>query len=180
MPNSLAHSSLGGLPLRPTGAKGSTFPRAGTPMIGSALLVSGRLHLVAIDLPAGTPLTSITFVSSTVAAGTPLNQWFALYSSALALLRQTVDDGTAAWAVSTAKTLALTSGFTTTATGLHYLGVMVNATTAPSLAACSGLAQVHALAPVTNGFSTTGLTDTAPNPAAAPAGQANAPWAFVS
>lgn len=180
MPNSLAYSSVGGIPLRPAAALAATFPRAGAQLATSALLVSQRLHLVAIDIPAGTTITSITFVSGTTAAGTPLNQWFALYSSGLVLRRQTADDTTTAWAASVAKTLALTSAYTTTSTGLHYLGIMVNATTVPALAACNGLSQVHALAPVINGFSSTGLTTTAPDPAAALAAQANAPWAFVS
>lgn len=145
-----------------------------------AALVSQRLQMFAIDLPSGLTVTSITFVSGTTALATGVNQWFALFDSSRALLRQTTDDTSTAWAASTAKTLNLTSTFTTTYSGLHYLGIMVNATTVPTLTGTTGVAQVNGIAPILCGASTTGLTTTAPNPAAAIANQATEAWAYVS
>jgi hypothetical protein len=163
---------------RRTGALRETYGRD-RPKANEAALLSGRLHLAAIDLPSGLTISSITFMSGTTAAVTPTNQWFALYDSALALLRQTADDLTAAWAANAEKTLALSSSFTTTYAGLHYLGIMVAAGTVPSLVAMRSTTQEFTLAPMLTGTSTSGLTTTAPNPAAAMAGSPIWPWAWV-
>jgi hypothetical protein len=55
-------------------------------------------------------------------------------------LARTADQTTAAWAANTIKTLAIAqatagsaSSYTTTYSGLHYLGVMIKASTNPSL-----------------------------------------------
>lgn len=166
--------------LRPRVALAETFPRMGSPAVATGTLTSGRLYLVAIDLPVGLSIASITFGSGTVAAASPLNQWFALYDQSRNLLRQTVDDGTTAWAAGALKTLALTSAYGTTYAGLHYLGIMVNATTVPNLVAVTGSALANSSTPVLSGPSSTGLTGTAPNPAAAIAGSGIMPWAYVA
>jgi hypothetical protein len=165
---------------RRTGALRETFSRGTSPALNEALLLSGRLHMAAIDLPEGLPIASITFMSGTTAAVSPTNQWFALYDSSRALLRQTVDDLTTAWAANSEKTLALTAGFTTTYAGLHYLGLLVAAATVPTILALRSTTQVYALAPVLTGTSNSGLTDTAPNPANSLAGSPVWPWAWVA
>jgi hypothetical protein len=93
---------------------------------------TGVAHLHGIYLPKGVTITNITFVAGVTAAGTPTNQWFALCDSSRTVLRVTANDTTAAWAASAVKTLALTSTFTTTYSGLHYLACFVTATTVPS------------------------------------------------
>jgi hypothetical protein len=156
-------------PLAPSVAQFQTVERQDC---GSDLtvLASGTLALQAIWLPAGTPISTITFVSGATAAGTPLNQWFALYDSSLAKLAVTADETTTAWAASTAKTLTVSSGpFTTTYTGLHYLGIMVKATTVPSVAAAATLASLNGLSPKLAGSSSTGLTTPASAPSTAAA-----------
>lgn len=163
---------------RPTAAVYETVPRW-TQTTTLSLLLSQRLQLVAIALPSGLTITSITFVA--VGATTnPTNQWFALYDSSRNLLRQTVDDTTTAWGGSAAKTLALTSTFPTTYAGLHYLGIMVKADTPPTLSGCGASAVTMGLVPIITGTSTTGLTTTAPNPAAAITAQGGMPYAYVS
>jgi hypothetical protein len=136
--------------------------------------------MVAIALPQGLTVTSITFASATTQAGTPTAQWFALYDSALALLRQTADDTSTAWAANSPKTLTLTTPFTTTYAGLHYLGINVTAGTVPTLAGLTAIGNISAIAPVVSGSSTTGLTTTAPANAAALTGVVTMPWAYVS
>lgn len=165
--------------LAPTGALAETVPRAGGTLVNSGYLVSGRLHLVAINLAKGTTVTSISFMSGTQAAVAPTAQWFALYDSAYALLRQTADDTSTAWGASTVKTLALTSTFTTTYSGLHYLGICVVAGTTPSLQCDLTLSTVLALPPFLNAVGDTGLTTTAPATATPGASATGQPYAYV-
>jgi len=130
-----------------------------------AALTTATLVLCAIDLPGGMLISNITFVSAATAAGTPVNQWFALYDGNLNKLAVTADDTTTAWAANTAKTLAISGGYRTQVAGLFYLGCMVKATTLPTLAGISLRSGVASLTPKLCGSSTSGLT----NPASAPA-----------
>ncbi|MFF9554601.1 right-handed parallel beta-helix repeat-containing protein [Streptomyces albus] len=102
--------------------------------------VSGTLYLVPIWLPAGAVLSNISFVNGATAAASPTNWWFSLHDSGRKMLARTADQGTAAWASNTVKTLPIaqtTAGnaasYTTTYEGLHYLGIMIKATTLPNL-----------------------------------------------
>jgi hypothetical protein len=168
-------------PLAPAGAVAETFPRAGATIANGATLTSGQLYMIAINLNVGVTVSSITFLSSTTAAVNPTNQWFALYSSDLALLAQTADDTNTAWGASAAKTLAIASPYTTTKSGLHYVGIMVKADTVPTLAAAIALAVSNAVAPVSAGNSSSaGLTDAAPATAGAITGATRYPYAYLS
>lgn len=170
---------------RPAAARAETMPRTQT-LASLGMLLSGRLHLVAVQLPAGLPVASITFVAGATGAATPTNQWFALFNNAAtpALLRQTADDTTAAWAANALKTLTLTSPFTTTYSGLHYLGIMVAATTVPTLMGVNGITAITATGPTLSGSSTAGLTTPASftSPASAPTALSTGqiPYAYVS
>lgn len=169
-------------PFLPAGAIAIDFPRLGSTLANSALIISGRLHVVGLDVPAGKLITSITFMSGTQAAVTPTNQWFcALDPTTRAVLGLTADDTTTAWNASTAKTLTLASPFVTTRRGL-LIGINVVAGTVPSLLAVVSTQAANLVTPVPNGFSTTGLTNPAslPNPAGAIAGQAAMPLCWVS
>jgi hypothetical protein len=145
-------------------------------------LTSGTLHLTAIYLRAGQVCTSISYCSATTAANAPTNQFFALYDNNRALLANTANATSTAWGSNTIATRALTSAFTVTYTGLHYVGIMVTATTVPTL---KGLVaktanQLASTAPALHGNSTTALTTTLPNPAAAITGGNNAVWAAIT
>src|SRR6266511_2476805 len=96
-----------------------TFARGTASFANAAPLTSGRLFLQGIWLPSALTIASISFFSSATAGATLTNQWFALYNSSLALLRQTVNDGVTAWALATEKNLALTSNFVTTYSGFY-------------------------------------------------------------
>jgi hypothetical protein len=141
----------------------------------------------AIPLQAGDLVTNLTFVSGGTAAGTPTNWWFALYdtSATPALLFQSADQLTAAWAANTAITLALSTAYQVAKTGVYYAAVMVKATTPPTLA---GLAVENAAAAgaVLSGQSvlaqTSGssLTTTAPSTIATPTTVANLALCYAS
>lgn len=112
------------------------YPRdevsSGAVVIGA----TGLMTSVAMPLQAGDLVTSITFRSGATAAGTPTAWWFALYSSATtpALLAQTADQTTTAWAASTTKTLALSAPVQITTTGLYFCSISMTATTIISAA----------------------------------------------
>lgn len=155
-----------------------TIPRIICTETNSSALSTGALRLMAIWLPKGLVITSISLWSATTALATGSNQWFALYDKDFNLCRQTVDDTNVAWAANTKKTLNLTSSFTTTYAGLYYIGAMVKATTVPTLKGNTARTggQLELASPVLAGNSNTGLTDTAPNPCTAPS--AVVTWTF--
>lgn len=90
---------------------------------------------VALPLQKGDVVTNLTFKSGATAADTPTNWWFALYSSAStpALLSQSADQTTTAWAANTVKTLALATPQLITEAGVYYAGIMMKATDLVSL-----------------------------------------------
>lgn len=151
-----------------------------------AALTTQVMTSVALYLEAGDVVTNLTFCSATTAAGTPTNWWFALYSTAAtpALLAQTADQASAAWAANTAKTVALATPYTVPATGIYYAAVMVKATTPPTLLGAS--LNVNASAAVVTGqkvlASTSGssLTDTAPATIATPTTVATVPYCVAT
>jgi hypothetical protein len=102
---------------------------------GQVALATGVMTSVPIALRAGDVITNISVRSGATAAGTPTNYWVALYSSAStpALLSQSADQTSTAWAANTTKTLALASAQTITADGIYWVGIMVTATTPPTL-----------------------------------------------
>lgn len=165
-----------------SGALYETFDRNLCNEVNMALLSTGRLSLQAIYIPAGTVVSSISFWSATTAAGTPTNQLFGLYDSSLNLLRSSTNDTTTAWAANSRKTLSLTSTFTTTYSGIYYLGIMVTATTVPTIKGNTAKVggQLNAGAPSMGGTSTTGLTTALPATAAAPAAVTTSFWGCVS
>lgn len=131
-------------------ASQSTFYRANLPRIGlyddasdtgSVALTTQVMTAVPIKLAAGDVITNISCQSGATAAGTPTNWWFALYSNAAtpALMAQTADQLTAAWAAFTVKTVALATAQTITATGIYWVAIMVKATTVPTLLGTLGV-----------------------------------------
>ncbi len=102
---------------------------------GSVPLVTQVMTSVPLHLVAGDVVTNLTFHSGQTAAGTPTNYWAALYDTAAtpALIAQSADQLTAAWAAFTAKTLALSAPYTVAKTGVYWAALMVKATTVPSL-----------------------------------------------
>lgn len=150
--------------MRPSGRFETTSRmRCGT---SSAAMTSGVLYLVPIWLPKGTVVSNISFITGSTAVGTPTNWWFTLHNSSRVALARTADQTTTAWAANTTKTLAVAqttagaaSSYTTTYSGLHYLGIMVKATTMPTII---GEGSMSAGASSSPGFGDTNTGQTAP------------------
>lgn len=167
----------------PTGAVAQNFPRT-APLANSTVLATGRPFLVAVRLEAGMTATSATFLSGVTPAGTPANQWAALYSPALALLAVSPDDTSNAWAANTAKTFTFGTPQVIATAGIYYVMLNVTAATPPTLRSAAGDAVGYGIPPIlagghnANGFTVPGG---APNPAVFTASlPAAVPYVYVS
>lgn len=166
-----AYNVAAGANLGPNNTIAETIPREVCPEVNTTVAASGTLNMQAIYLTAGQLVSNITIYSATTAAGTPTNYFFALYSSAAspALLAQSANQTTSAWAANTGKTLAMTTPYRVPTSGVYYIGYFMTATTVPTLKGGTARTggQLGAAAPVIYGTSSTGLTTSLPNPAAA-------------
>ena len=118
----------------PTGMFRSNIDRSDVPS-DTAAITSGTMLSVPVLLFAGDVVTNLTFASGATAAGTPTHWFFALYDTAAtpALIGQSADQTTTAWAANTSKTLALAAPYTVRATGWYRASVSVTASTVPTL-----------------------------------------------
>ncbi|GGN86363.1 hypothetical protein GCM10010112_67840 [Actinoplanes lobatus] len=133
----------------------------------ASVLTTQVLSTVPIYLFQGDTVTSITFVSATTAASVPTNWWFALYDPDGALVGQTADQTSTAWAANTKMTKALGTPAAITETGWYRAGIMVKATTPPTLAGVALHNAVESAALISgelilSATSDSSLTDTAP------------------
>lgn len=128
-----------------------------TPTLGVQLYV-------ALDLPKGAPVTSLTFVSGTTAGASMTNQVASLYTSdgtTLTRVATSADGTNSAWGANTAKTFTMTTPYTPTYSGQLYAGLVVAGTTAPTLAGASlQNAVISALGFKRAGTAGSGLTNT--------------------
>jgi hypothetical protein len=114
------------------------FRGLGGSNLGTAF--SGQMILVGLPLYAGDVITSLTYLSGSNGAVFGSNNdghlWFALYGPDRVLIAQTADQGVGTpWPANTKLTLPLTTPQVIPATGLYYVGVMVNAGTGGAPAA---------------------------------------------
>jgi hypothetical protein len=165
--------------------RSNLLPQALTDAGGDAsnvALTTQVMTSVSIWLAAGEVVTNISARSGQTAAGTPTNWWFALYDTAAtpALIAQSADQLTAAWAANATKTLALSAAYIVAKTGVHWVGVHVKATTVPSLLGAlvrPVIVTGERLLAQTSGSS---LTTTAPATIATPAAQNFAPYVVLT
>lgn len=116
-----------------SGTIAETIPRELLNEVNTSALTSGTLRFQAIYLQAGQVVTNISIYSATTAAATPTNGFFALYDSNRNLLANCANFTTEAWAANTVKTKALTTPYKVPTSGLYYVGIMIAATTVPTL-----------------------------------------------
>jgi hypothetical protein len=133
------------------GVDQSAFIRSNIPAWAAATDLATVGSGVAIGVPIwlskGDLVTSIEFLSGATPAGTPTNWWHALLDPDFALLSQSADQLTAAWAASTSKKLALAVPQTAARDGWYYAVNSMTATTPQSLAGVAplvGTAGLHA------------------------------------
>ncbi|MFJ3834447.1 hypothetical protein ACIPY6_02900 [Streptomyces sp. NPDC090054] len=149
---------------------------------GQVALTTQVMTSVPIHLRAGDVVTNVSFRSGATAADTPTNWWFALYSDAAtpALLAQTADQTSTAWAANTTMTKALAAAYTVPKSGIYHVGIMVKATAVPTL-----LGAVAAPAIVTgeralSSSSGSSLTTTAPATIASPTAKQFVPYVVIT
>lgn len=156
----------------------ANLPRVGLDDVtaaGTGVMLSTPLYLVEGDL-----VTGLTFISGATPAASPTAWWFALYSPAGALLAQTADQTTTAWAADTVKTLPLATPVRASRSGAYFAAFAMAAGTVPTLVG-TGTAK-----PVLTGESNlaqtsgSGLTTTAPATISSPAFKRQAPLVIAS
>lgn len=170
------------------GVDQDTFVRSNIPVYSctSDLAATGTGVAVGtrIFLRKGDVVTNLTFVSGNTAAGTPTNWFHALYDPDGALLAQSADQLTAAWAANTAKKLALSSAQTISADGWYIAATSTTATTVQTLIGSAPI--VTATASVHTGSKSLGFTfgsalaGTAPTTTGTLTGVAKCPLVIVS
>lgn len=122
-PSSVEYANRGA-----AGSFASTFDRG----IGADVartLTGGRIECSRIFLPKGQLVTAIQFWAITTSAVAPTHQWFGLFDLNRNQLGVTTDDTSAGWTATAGKKLNLAAPYTTTYSGLYYVGVLVTATT---------------------------------------------------
>ena len=166
-----------------TGTIAETMPREICTEANTTMAVSGTLNMQAIYLRAGQLVSSISLHSASTGAGTPTNYRFGLFDLASrALLAESANQTTPAWASQTLKTLAMGTPYRVPTSGLYYIGYYMTATTVPTIKGFTGKTggQLAGTAPILHGASTTGLTTANPNPAAAITVGTTTFWAAVT
>jgi hypothetical protein len=165
-----------------SGTLGESIPRMLCSEANLSALTSGTLFMQAVFLRSGTRVTNLSFFSATTALATGTNGFMALYDANRNLLGQTANWTSEAWAANSIKTKPLTSVYTITQTGIYYIGLLVVATTVPTMKGLTAktASQLAGTAPILHGASSTGLTTALPNPAAAITVGVNALWCAVT
>lgn len=183
--DALAHLNLAD-PASPDTFHRRNLPRTGlydsASDTGQVALATGVMTSVPIYLQAGDVVTNLSFRSGATAAGTPTAWWFALYSDAAtpALLAQTADQTSTAWAANTTMTKALAAPYTVTRTGIYWAAIMVTATTPPTLlGACAAPAIVTGERNLSQSSGST-LTTTAPATIATPTAKQFVPYVVAT
>jgi hypothetical protein len=115
----------------PTGATAQTVPRY-MAVAGGLAPGSGTLAVCSIVLPLGLAINNITFITDTAIKTGGTNGWYVLLNSSRAVVAVSANqtDASTVWGVaSTPYTLAVlgtgSATYTTTYTGLYYMGLMV-------------------------------------------------------
>ena len=165
-----------------TGTLSETVPREMCEEANLSLGATGVLNLQTIWLRRGMVVTNISLCSATTAAGTPTNWFFALYSVKFALLAQSANQTTTAWAANTLKTLAMSAAYTIPTSGFYYIGYMITASTVPTIKGRAGITNSNLRASPfpTGGTSTGSLTTALPDPCASPTAATPIFWAAVT
>jgi len=165
-----------------TGVFAETIPRELCPEVNSTIGASGTLFLQAIYLNAGQLVSNISICSATTAVASGTNSFFALYDASRNLLAQSANYTSEAWSANTVKTRAMTSAYRVPTSGLYYIGLLQVATTIATIKGGTAKTggQLAAAAPALHGTSSTGLTTSLPNPAAAITGGTASMYAAVS
>ena len=153
--------------LKPAGAIAETLSRGAGPAVAGAgvALTSAALTLTAIWLPAGAVISNISYQYGTTGCASSTNWWYGLYDSSRVQLAVTADQTSTVITATSIPALAIAqvaagaaSSFTTTYTGLHYVGIMVKATTPPTICGSITAGVLLSIPPALVGTSDTAQT----------------------
>lgn len=137
-----------------------------------------------VFLRKGDVVTNVSFVSGNTAAGTPTHWAHGLYDPDGALLAQSADQLTGAWAANAAKKLALATAQTITEDGWYIVATTMTATTVQTLIGCAPIVTATAVVHTGSlalGFTFgTGLDGVLPATTGTQTGVAKCPLAIVS
>ncbi|HEX8631136.1 MAG TPA: hypothetical protein VF755_23505 [Catenuloplanes sp.] len=147
---------------------------------GQVALATGVMTSVPIYLRQGDVITNLSVRSGATAATTPTAYWLALYDESSALLAQTADQTSTAWAANTTKTLALAAPYTVLRTGIYWVGIMVTAGAVPSLLGTIGAPAIVTGERNLSQSSGAGLTTTAPATIATPTAKQFIPYVVAT
>jgi len=162
-------SPAGGRPaqyLGPTGAIAETMDRAST-TFAYASVASGTLYFSALYLPVNTVVSNLNTVTGSTASSGVAHNWMCLCDNNRNLLAISADNTSADLTANTLETYAIANvaagaatSFTTTYSGLHYVGFMIaTGTTQPTIQGQTDLSStMMGLAPKLCGTSDTSLT----------------------
>jgi hypothetical protein len=158
-----------------SGVLAATLPRINVTVATAGLTTSGSVYMTAINLPTGLKVSNIAALTGTGTLKTSgTHGWYVLCDNNRVVRAATADqvDAATVWGVaSTEYPLAIANAggasatsFTTTYTGLHYIGFMVanTAGSQPNMTANATLAAGTGLAPIPCGVSATVSQTTAP------------------
>ncbi|MEU6168088.1 hypothetical protein [Streptomyces tanashiensis] len=176
--NDLGHLNTSGRPDPDAVFHRANLPRTGLDDVPAA--ATGVMCSVALYLHEGDLISSLTFISGATAGGSLTNQFAALYSPTGALLAQSADKISEAWAADTAKTFALATPQRITKSGVYWAALSIAATTVPTLAGSLGAKPVLTGEGNLAQTSGTGLTATAPATIATPAFKRHVPLVLAS
>jgi hypothetical protein len=156
--------SLSDVALAPANATAQAFPRNLITSTSEAI-VSGDVEMQAITLPIDTVVNALNFITGGTAAVTPTHQWAALYDSNRNLLAISADGTTTAIGANAVLSFPIAnvaagaaSSFTTTYSGLYYVGILVVAGTAPTFEGITGLTVANTVPPIVAGIGDFTLT----------------------
>jgi hypothetical protein len=146
----------------PSGATAENVPRH-VCTASSAAGTSGTLYLASIGLPSGLLVSNITLCTGSAAKTGGTHGWYVLLDSGLVVRAVTADqtDAATVWGtINTAYTLPVGTPYTTTYSGLHYIGVMVAETagTMPNWAYPNAFNNGLQIAPFPYAISSSGQT----------------------
>lgn len=100
----------------------------------SLTCTAGTIFVTRCWVKPNTTVNGFSFITAVTAASTPTNWWLFLATSAGVILAITPDQLTTAMAADTEFTVNLTTPYVDTAGGYRYVGIMVAATTGPTIA----------------------------------------------
>ena len=146
---------------------------------------TGTLQLYSMDIEEAVTLSEIVFLSGTTALSGGVNQWACILNSSLAVLAVSADKTSTAWNAQGEQLFTIATNGSggsissvTLTPGQYYFGLLVVATTLPTLSGVTTTSGANGLTPKLAGTSTTGLTNPASltSPATAITATGNNAW----